>query len=663
MHSRPFALAAIDQKLLLTFATLHLAADVRVEVPRVGQVLVRHATNRRPLVLSPLHWGVLKQFEGGRTSASVLKQLIHGRSCVPLGDFYELIVKAHRHGLLRDTAAPAAHPIPACPWRVPVEGAWVRRGAVACMMALVLALVIHPPAAPSHWIWWLPGWLLAGAATGAGFALAACVLHGADLEVRSPRWVLRSALPRFEADLTDVEVAPPELAINVALAQLAPFLALAALAAWFVPDLALPAVCGLLAAFVPLGAGPLFRLLRAVHHQPRLSVAHDFQFEANRTFARRLRGALAPEELRFACLRLGYAVVWSLLAALAACLATGTDTLALLRRFIELGLPARVGFALLVLLALSLLVLAGFALREFTRPLRRRLRRARARRAPPCPETARSLPDAEEIFRFLGKTHPFELVPEQDRLALAAAFRPDSCAAGELLASAGEARRGLRVLFSGRVVAPVGPRSAVRHEILPGGLFGAPPLVGDETEPHELRTAVPSVVLRLDHYAFARFVAPFVPPHVLENAIEKLALLRRLPLTRGWPPALLASFARRAVVQSFERRTHVIEAGRENTLFFLVIDGELRAFKEGRQVGRLRRGDFFGEISLLQNSLTQADVVGHQAGRFFCVSKPDFLAFLAQDTAIALQIEAIASRRLGHPVFSPPVNPLTRHRR
>ena len=169
----------------------------------------------------------------------------------------------------------------------------------------------------------LPGWLLACVATGGGFALAACVLHRADLEVRSPRWILRSALPRFEADLADAEIAPPELAIDVALAQLAPFLALATLAAWFVPDLSLPTVCSLLLAFVPLGAGPLFKLLRAIHHQPRLSVAHDFQFEANRTFARRLRSALAPEELRFACLRLGYAVVWSLLAVLAACTATG----------------------------------------------------------------------------------------------------------------------------------------------------------------------------------------------------------------------------------------------------------------------------------------------------------------------------------------------------
>lgn len=663
MQTRPFALAAIDQKLLLTFATLHLAIDARIEVPRIGQVLVRHSVDRRPLVLTPLHWGVLKQFEGGRTVASVLKQLIHGRSCVPLADFYELIVKAHRHGLLSEIAAPVAAVTPACAWRFSVQSSVIRRVAIACMAAVVIAMVINPPAAPAHWLWWLPGWFFVLLADAGGFALAASVLHGADFDVRAPRWILKSARPRFEIDLTDAEIAPPDVAIDVALARLAPPLGFAALAAFFVPSLALPMVGGLLYALAPLGSGPLLALLRALHHEPRLSVAHDFQFEANRTLVRRLRSWLAPEELRFAFLRVGYSVVWTLLVALALGIATETDARAWFHDFTALDVPGLIAFASLGLLVLGLGVLAGFGLMPLARRLRRRARAWLDQRRGAFSEPPRAAPGVVEIHEFLGKTHPFELIPERDRQALASALELRTYAAGETLVPAGDKHRRLRILFSGRVGVQTGAFHAVRNELHPGGLVAEQALLHDLREPHEVRAIQRSLVLELEYEEFTRLVVPFVRPHVLEDSATKVSLLRQLPLSRDWPQALMASFARRAVIQSFDARTQVIEAGRDNTLFFLVIEGELRALKNGRVVGSLRRGDIFGEISLLQNSITQADIIGHVAGRFLCISKPDFLAFLTQDTSIALQIEAIATRRLGHEVFSPPSNPLSHFRR
>jgi CRP-like cAMP-binding protein len=221
----------------------------------------------------------------------------------------------------------------------------------------------------------------------------------------------------------------------------------------------------------------------------------------------------------------------------------------------------------------------------------------------------------------------------------------------------------LHLLYSGRVIVQQGRLHLTLNELQPGSVFAEHALLRSRPEPHDIRATERGVVLELEADAYTKFVTPFLPAHSLEDSAEKVSLLRQLPISRHWPQAMMASFARRAVIQAFERGTQVLDEGRENTLFFLVIEGELRAVKDKRTVGRLRRGDIFGEISLLQNSITQADIVGYKPGRFLCVSKPDFLIFLTQNTQVALQIEAIASRRLGYPVFSPPHNPLRRKRR
>lgn len=193
-----------------------------------------------------------------------------------------------------------------------------------------------------------------------------------------------------------------------------------------------------------------------------------------------------------------------------------------------------------------------------------------------------------------------------------------------------------------------------QHELLPGTIFGEQALLHDAGQPRTIRCSTACVIITLGRAVFEHRVKRFVPDHLIEDAANKIAFLRQIPITRSWPQAILASFARRAVVQTFARNAVVLDQGRENTLFFLVLEGELKVMKDGRKVGRIRRGDIFGEISLLQNSLTHASVVGHHAGSYLCISKPDFLAFLTQDTALALQIEAIASRRLGTSVFASP---------
>lgn len=67
---------------------------------------------------------------------------------------------------------------------------------------------------------------------------------------------------------------------------------------------------------------------------------------------------------------------------------------------------------------------------------------------------------------------------------------------------------------------------------------------------------------------------------------------------------------------------------------------------------RMRPGDYFGEISLLENGFVTADVVAVEEGRCLILDRADFLEFFARDYRIGLHIEALAEERLGGGLFA-----------
>jgi CRP-like cAMP-binding protein len=82
-----------------------------------------------------------------------------------------------------------------------------------------------------------------------------------------------------------------------------------------------------------------------------------------------------------------------------------------------------------------------------------------------------------------------------------------------------------------------------------------------------------------------------------------------------------------------------------------VQEGEFAVMKKDQQTARLRRGDFYGELSQLQDSVATVSIVAKTPGRCLLVPIQDFLQFITRDFAVGLQFEEIGSDRLGHPLF------------
>jgi CRP-like cAMP-binding protein len=492
---------------------------------------------------------------------------------------------------------------------------------------------------------------LLGVAASLGAFLSAGVINAAGGGVYRPRLKLLTPLPRFSVDTDDALLDGPDCAIDLAIARIAPVAALCAAAAAAAPSLSLPLFCGLLWSLAPLPGQPAYRMLRALHHTPPLTTSRGRAFAPNRRVLRRLRLLASRENLRFAGVLAGYTLPWLLLVAFTWMATTDQDPATLLLLFRAADWPRLALLGAAGLTAVAALAACGLGVASLAQTLAAR-RDERATGEAVRATRAQALPHASDVEEFLARTHPFQLVPSAKRDAAARsmqllAFEPD-----DVLLAKGDARPRLYLLYSGEArTDSAGTRHSSASAFSAGCLFGEGGLLKNEPQASAVRATTPGVALILEHSAYLALVAPHVPAHKLTDAAQKVALLRQTALARNWPPHLLEGFARRAELLGFGHGEAILHEGQENLWFHLLVEGELHVLRKGQRLARIRAGEFFGEISLLQNGFAAADIVGHSPGRYLSVPKNDFLVFFAHDPAVAMQFEAVASRRLGRPVF------------
>jgi len=84
---------------------------------------------------------------------------------------------------------------------------------------------------------------------------------------------------------------------------------------------------------------------------------------------------------------------------------------------------------------------------------------------------------------------------------------------------------------------------------------------------------------------------------VLEK--DKLPTLRAAPALRGFSNADLAALLPGTAWRQFPRNARIYAAGDQGHSFYLLAEGELAVLQEGREVGRIRRREWFGEAAYL----------------------------------------------------------------
>jgi CPA1 family monovalent cation:H+ antiporter len=90
-----------------------------------------------------------------------------------------------------------------------------------------------------------------------------------------------------------------------------------------------------------------------------------------------------------------------------------------------------------------------------------------------------------------------------------------------------------------------------------------------------------------------------------QAAIE---MLKATSLFSGLDDTELEKIGATGEYRSYKAGENVVSKGETGDNFYLIVDGVFEVRRKGEQVGRLTKGDFFGEVALIKDQPRSADV-------------------------------------------------------
>lgn len=117
------------------------------------------------------------------------------------------------------------------------------------------------------------------------------------------------------------------------------------------------------------------------------------------------------------------------------------------------------------------------------------------------------------------------------------------------------------------------------------------------------------------------------------------------PVFSSLPPELLAPILEAGEDRTYADDDAIVRTGDPGDELFVVLEGEVRVVRDGREITRIEAGSFFGEVSVLDGGSRSADVVA--AGPVRCLAIPrDVIreALAAHPGAAWAMLEILANR-------------------
>ncbi len=127
---------------------------------------------------------------------------------------------------------------------------------------------------------------------------------------------------------------------------------------------------------------------------------------------------------------------------------------------------------------------------------------------------------------------------------------------------------------------------------------------------------------------------------------QRTRLLGGCPLFGGVTPDDLTAIGDRALEVDFPADHVIARQGEIGTGFFVIVEGAVRVVRDGREIARLRGGDFFGEMSVIDGLPRVAQVVTTEPTRCLALASWDFEQLVLDHPTIGLAILRGLSARL-----------------
>ncbi len=640
----------MDLNLILSAQTLCLPPQFQLSKLINGLLVIKNIPAKTYLRVTPEQWRILKQFEKPRTVPTVLSEAIQERQCLPLGEFFELILKALRaHILLEPGSEP--EPIPAHDWHWTVRPQVLARPLmIAFGVGLALTLVFRPQL-PATVVDFVAGLVLLSAALSAGAFLAACIVRGAGGEVYRPRWRWAALPPCFNADRSDTIMLSKNSQFAAGLARPAVLAMVAGILAWCHPAWAFLPILGLLFTVRPFCRGRFSTLMHVGRKRGPSDAEQSFVFPFNRR--PKARGRLLGRALlqQTTWVRVSYGVIWTL--AIMNWCARFTDmppwSLAVWH-VISVQVALGVGLSLLALAS-------GYAAWELYHFVRER---AQARRNTLGQWRARwfgggkLVLDQSSRAKAVAASPLFAVLPPPDRQELSRAMVVTRRGPWKWLAEYSSVSTHVSLIVSGKVSVrrELSTGRTVEVQVLSeGDVIGLHDLADLEHPDYRLRSLTPLTLLTVERATAEKIIRPRISPTMLTDVLLKLPFLRRISLCQNWHLQAIEHFARLSKITGHLAGASIFNEGHAVHDFMIIFQGDAQVTRKTRRLMSLRAGGFFGEIGLMQNSNPTATVTAGDDTRCLSIPRREFMRFVTHNHTVALELEQVSSERLGHPLF------------
>lgn len=641
----------MDLNLTLSAQTLRLAGELQRGEVVDGVLAIKNVSAKTYLRVTPAQWAILQEFREPRTVPAVLDHMIRERLCPPLGEFFELILKAIRNGILLEPAGEPP-PVAACSWRPALRPEpWLYPLLVLSVGGLALSLSF-PLQLPGSVVDGAASVLVLTVALSVGALLAASLVRGGDAEVYCPRWEWLAFTPHLQVDTGDAIMLSRRAQIAVFLARASLLAVAAGVTAWLQPQWSLVPLLGVLVFMRPIASGAFTPVILFCRERGLSDAEHSHLFSLNRTPWQRWR--VLKRALRDATtwLRLFYGVLWTLLVVYLAGRLTEEPPW-------TLGFWQAYGSHVATGIGTSLVVLAvgygGWEIYGFSRLKARRLRSAFRQWHARWWGVRKLVLDESARRAAIGKSPLLSLLPPPIRLQLARAMQPIRIGPWRSLSGTyGGQPTQVALIVSGRVALcrelPSG-RSIIVQVLSDGDVIGFHDLADPNRPNYLLRTLSPTMLLRLDRGPAEEIILPRIDGAALVDRILKLPFLRQVSLCENWHFQAILRFATLSSLTEWSKGERILVEGQQAADFCMIFEGTADVSRSSRPVGSIQRGEFFGEISLLQNSCVGSTVSAGDNLRCLMIPRREFMRFVTHNHTVAFELERVSSERLGKPIF------------
>ena len=134
-----------------------------------------------------------------------------------------------------------------------------------------------------------------------------------------------------------------------------------------------------------------------------------------------------------------------------------------------------------------------------------------------------------------------------------------------------------------------------------------------------------------------------------------LPSLRELPIFAGLEPGQAAQVAARASLREIAAGEPVIEQWDLGAEFFVIVEGTATVTVDGQQARELGRGDFFGELSLLDGDARTRTVVAVTPLETVRIERSEFRKLLRKEPNLSIRLLEGMAKRTRKILDSPPI--------